>query len=298
MRVTFTASFRNATDDIARSAEQLTASQEQVSSGKRILKPSDDPAGTLAAISDRTTLGVLSLSTNSADAATSKLTVTDSTLTDMINKITAAQTTVASARGSTATQSTRDAAASDLQGISDALLSDFNAQFRGSYLFAGSQAQTAPFAVGPGGAVSAYQGDSTSVQLDVGQGRTAPISFDGGAIAQGSDAADIFSTLSSLVTAIKAGDQAGMSQGTAALDRALDRATQAQTQVGLNMSSLDDVRAQLTTANLDTSARLSKTEDADLATAITQMTEDETGYRAALNAVSRIGSFSLMDYLK
>jgi flagellar hook-associated protein 3 FlgL len=146
--------------------------------------------------------------------------------------------------------------------------------------------------------VSSYQGNGTAMSVDVGPGRSVQVAFDGSSIAQGSDPTDIFTVLSNLVTAARAGDSVGLSQGLDALGRALDRTTLAQTQVGTGLNALDDARTRLSTQDLATSAQLAKTEDANMASAITQMSEAETAYRAALGAFSKIGTRSLMDYLR
>jgi flagellar hook-associated protein 3 FlgL len=284
--------------EISRTAEQLADAQHQVSSGRRIRRPSDDPSGSSAAVSDHASLGALEAYTKTADSATARLTVADSTLSDIINKIMAAQSAAISAQGSVTPQSQRDAAAASLQAISTSLFGDFNAQFHGAYLFSGSKATTAPYTLGAGGVVSSYQGNGTVVSVDIDRAHTAQISFDGSSIVQGSDPTDIFTVLSTLVTDAKAGNNAGIGQGLAALGRALDRATLAQTQVGTALHALDDTRTMLTTAQLNVGAQLSKTEDANMASAITQMSQAETAYRAALGAFSKIGSVSLMDYLK
>jgi flagellar hook-associated protein 3 FlgL len=297
VRVTFSASFRDASTEINRTADQLAAAQRQVSSGLRISKPSDDPAGASAAIADHAALGALDAYTQTADAATSRLTVVDSALTDIVNKITAAQTAAISAQGSSQSQSQRDAAAANLRAVSDALAADFNAQFHGVYLFGGSLATTPPY-INTAGTISSYQGNATAASVEIDRGRLLQISFDGGLIAQGGDPADVFTVLSDLVTAVQAGDSSGIGQGLDALGRAFDRATFAQTQVGTSLAALDDGRASLSASRLATSADLSKTEDADMASAIMRMSQADTAYRAALGAFSRIGSVSLMDYLK
>jgi flagellar hook-associated protein 3 FlgL len=235
--------------------------------------------------------------TKTADSTSSRLTVADSMLTEIINKITAAQTSATSAQGSITSQSQRDAAAATLQGISEALFGDLNAQFHGSYLFSGSKATTAPYTAS-GGTVSTYQGNATPVSVDLGQGRTVQMSFDASAITQGSDSSDIFTVLSNLVTAAKTGDNAGIGVGLDALGRALDRASMMQTKVGTGFVALDDVRARLSTERLGVNADLSSTQGANMAAAITNMTQADTAYRAALAAFGRIGSVSLMDYLK
>jgi flagellar hook-associated protein 3 FlgL len=296
VRVTFTTMYRDAAAEIGQASEQLAASERQVSSGRRIERPSDDPGGVTAAISDHAMLHVLDSYAQAADAATSRLTMVDSALSDIIDKITAAQSAAMSARGTVQTQNQREAAASALQGIADAVLGDFAAQIHGAYLFSGSVATVAPY-TNVAGVVSGYQGNATTTVIDVGSSRTAPASFDASSIAQGTDPADVFTVLSNLIAAVKAGDNAGIGQGLDALGRALDRATLAQTQVGTSLHGLDDTRAELGRARLDTAGRLSKTEDVDLASAIAQMTENETAYRAALAAFSKIGNRSLMDYL-
>jgi flagellar hook-associated protein 3 FlgL len=298
MRVTFSQSYREAQSNTAVAAEALASAQRLVSSGHRINKPSDDPAGANIAIADHAAIGAMDAYTRTADSTTSRLTVADTVLSDVINKLTAAQTAAMSARGSVMSQGQRDAAAATLQGLSEALLGDFNAQFHGAYLFSGSKVTTAPY-TSTAGTVSAYQGNTTGVSVDLGQGRTVQMSFDGSSIAQGGDpAGDIFTVLANLVTAAKAGNSANIGVGLDALGRALDRASLAQTQVGSSFGLLDDVRAGLSTQRLGVTAELSTTEDADMASAITNMTQADTAYRAALAAFGRIGTVSLMDYLK
>jgi len=297
MRVTFSTSFRETMADVNRAAEELAASERQVSSGRRLNQPSDDPAAASAVISDQAALSQIDAYLGASDAATSRLTVVDTTLSDIIDKITAAKTAALGARGSAQTASQRDAAAAELQGILEALVGDFNAQFNGAYLFSGTSATTPPYTMA-GGTVSAYQGNSQTMAIDTGPGRTTQASFDGRSIAQGSDGEDIFTVLANLVTAVKAGDSNGIGQGLDALGRAFDRATLAQTQVGISLNGIEATRAQLTAARLDVASRISKARDANMAEAISAMSQDETAYRAALAAFSRIGSLSLMDYLK
>jgi len=297
VRVTFGQSYIDTAVAVNAASERLAATEQQVSSGRRIDAPSDDPAGTSAVITERASLSQLDAYTQTADAATSRLTVIDTTLTDIIDKITAAQSAALSARGSAKTQSERDAAATDLQGIVDALVSDFNAQFHGVYLFSGSATTTSPF-VKSGAVVSSYQGNSSISAVDIATNRSTGVTVDGGQISQGGDTSDVFTVLASLTAAVRSGDDAGIGQGIDALGRALDRATFAQTQVGTGLKALDDARAQLSRLRIDTASRISKIEDVNMASAISQMTQADTSYRAALAAFSKIGSLSLMDYLK
>jgi len=61
---------------------------------------------------------------------------------------------------------------------------------------------------------------------------------------------------------------------------------------------IDMLRKELAQQGNDNEARIAKLEDADLASAITGMTQADAAYRASLSATSRITQLSLMDYLK
>jgi flagellin-like hook-associated protein FlgL len=71
-----------------------------------------------------------------------------------------------------------------------------------------------------------------------------------------------------------------------------------QARIGQDLRLADEVRLQLSANRVDSLARLSSIEDADLAEAATKLAGAETAYRAALSAMATVGRLSLMDYLK
>jgi flagellar hook-associated protein 3 FlgL len=223
--------------------------------------------------------------------------VIDTVLSDVINQITAAKVTVHAAQGSGRTQAERDAMSAEILGIRDALFNDINTRFGSTYLFAGSASTTAPFTE-TAGVYSSYLGDTTPVTIDVADGRTAQMTFDGGAILQGSDPVHVLDALTALATAVSTGDAAGMAQGVAAIDRAFDRAVFAQTQVGIAQRTLADAIPQLEAERVSNLTRISAIEDANIATALSDLTRAESALEAALTAFARRAQLSLMDFLK
>jgi flagellar hook-associated protein 3 FlgL len=298
MRVTYSSMYRQGNADIAQTGERLAAAQRQVSSNHRIQKASDDPAAAASILEQQGTLARIDAYTASNDAASSRLNVADSVLSDVITKITAAQTAALGAQGSQTTASQRNAAVQQLNGLRDALLNDMNTQFKGTYLFGGTNVTVAPYTQASNGTVSAYQGNATAAAIDIDATRSVPLSFDGGKILQGSDSTDLFAALSALTTAIGAADNSGISTGLAAIGRALDRATVAQTAVGNALNTIDSAGTQLASARLDATSRVSKLQDANMAEAITEMTRAQNAYSAALGAFATVGRLSLMDYLR
>lgn len=298
MRIAFQTGFRDAIADIQRTSEQMASAQRQVSTGRRLDVPSDDPSATTGAIGERATLGTIDRYVRSADSATSRLSVIDTVLSEIVSKLTAAQTAAASAIGNTASPEQRAAAAQDLASIRDQLVEDLNTKVGGVFVFSGTASTTKPFTQNPDGTVNAYQGNSSTVSVDIDRAKSVQATFDGQALTQGSDSTDLFTVIEDLRTAILANDTPNTENGLTALKRAFDRATTMQAQVGSGEASLEDQRSRLSTQKLGAQARLSKFEDANMAEAISAMNRAEIGYRAALGAAATIRRVSLLDYLQ
>ena len=294
MRITFR-SLHDGVNAVSQAADQFIRSQQQVETGKRLLAPSDDPAAMMRVIEGKTDIAQVDSYTRSGDTAGSRLAYMDTILSDVVDKLTAAKVTAASARGTTADANARATIAASMQGLRDGLLSDFNSTFRGSALFSGTEGQTQGYAMVAG--AWSYQGDATDVTVDVADGRSVTVALNGEAIAKGSDAADMFTEMDALIVAIQAADEAGMTAGMAALDRAFDRAIRTQSRVGVDEKSITDERARLTDLRLASLKRVGDDENADMAQAITEMTQAQTAYQAALQAVGAASRVSLLDYL-
>ena len=297
MRITFTNPFDAAIRAISVAAEELANAERQVATGRRINVPSDDPAGTVSAIGSHADMLRIDAYSSATDAASSRLAVADSVLSDIVTQLTSAQATALGARGSTVTQAQRTAFSGELLAIRDTLLGDINTQFQGAYLFSGSNVTVAPFAQTVIG-ISAYQGDQSSTAIDVGPNRTVAGTFDGGQIFQGTDSTHVLDVLTDLASAVSSGDEAAIGNGIDALKRAFDRATIGQAQIGNDLRTLDDGRFHLAADRTVAVSAASRAVDADLVQASARLAQAETAYRAALGAAAALGRVSLMDYLK
>jgi flagellar hook-associated protein 3 FlgL len=298
MRISFQSGFRHALADIERTSEELARRQREVSSGLRLQAPSDDPTAAVGAVSENAALGAIDRYRRAADSVGARLTVVDTVLGDIVEKLTQAQTVATGGLGDTPTQAQREAAARELAGIRDALFGDFNTNFRGVFVFAGTASTTQTYTKNPDGTVAAYQGNTSTISVDIDRTSSVQITFDGSSVAQGGEARDVFAVIEALRADILAGDTPAIETGIADLKKAFDRAVRAQTQVGTDQKALEDQRLRLTDEKLGAAERLSKLTEANMAEAISAMSRAETGYKAALGATATITRVSLMDYLK
>lgn len=298
MRMTFNSQYRDAQASLDVATARLVEMQRQVASGKRIAKPSDDPAATAAAVSERAQIGSIDQYKRAADSVASRLTITDTALADMLDRITAAQTAATSARGSIVSPAQREAAALALEGIRTAMLDGFNTSFRGVYIFSGTNSDAPPYTLNANGIdVDPYAGNAQEVAVDIGEEREVTVMFNGETIAQGGAATDLFADISALIVAARAGDNDALGAGIDSLKGAFARITAAQGRVGIGLNVVEVERNRLEQIRIAGTARLSQLEDANMTEAISEMSQAEMAYRAALGAIGTGGRMSLLDFL-
>jgi flagellar hook-associated protein 3 FlgL len=297
MRVTFNAFNRSSAAAIEQATERLAEMQRQVATGKRVEKGSDDPSAASAAVVERGHLAATDVYVAAGNSANSRLMVADSVLSDLVQQIGAAQVSVAASRNSTVTPVERDAHAKELEGVRDAILRDMNSTFEGTYIFGGVASTTAPYSK-TNNVVSAYQGSTQEMSVGIDTGMDVAVALNGEAVARGSDVDDVFVELDRAITAVRTGDTTGMDTAMAALQRAFDRTTQTQSRVGTSLKFIDDAKTRLGEASRSSKAQLVSLVDANMAEAISGMTQAETVYKAALGAAAQNTRPSLMDYLR
>jgi flagellar hook-associated protein 3 FlgL len=298
MRTTFTSMFRESDLAVQRTTADMLARQREVSTGHRITKPSDDPSASSFVIVESGAVAQTERFESSGDSAEARLTVMDGVLDDILKKLTSAQVSILSTRGVNGTTATRNAASLELAGLRDSVLEDLNTSFQGTYVFGGAAGTTVPYTKTGPGTVGAYAGSTRTVQAEIDRGRFVTIAGDGSAIARGTDAQDVFAVFADAITAVQAGDEAGISAAVAGLARAFDRTTAAQSSVGGDLRSIGEQRVHLAGARLASETEIAKLRDADLAESITGMQRAEQAYQAALGVAARGTQLSLFDYLR
>ena len=297
MRVTLHSTIREAQAYLRQTETQLATRTRELSSGRRLNRLSDDPSASANAILQRGEVNRIDSYAKATDSAESRLSVVDSSLSDIIVQITAAQSTAASARSTVVSAAQREALAIQIEGIRDTILADVTTQYQGSYLFSGAATTTAPYTKS-GGSVSAFQGDATDVHVDVGKSTAIKVSMNGDELLRGTDTNDLFVELEALAAAVRAGNMAGIDAGQQALDRAFDRATNVQSSLGNNLRLVGEQRLHLTARRVDTVEQLSRHEDADLVESITALQQAEAAYHATVRAISVRFPLSLLDFVR
>ncbi|MNZ12565.1 Flagellar hook-associated protein 3 [compost metagenome] len=173
----------------------------EVSSGTRVVNPSDDSLAAAQAVTVRQSIAANEQYADSRAAITTALSQEESTLDSINDAITSAMSLVVEAGNGTLSDADRESLATSLQGVYDTLVTLANStDSNGNYLFSGYQSQSPAFAENADGEL-VYQGDDNVVSQQVSATQS---------MASGDNGAAIFLSVSSSAGFIaEAGDNTG-----------------------------------------------------------------------------------------
>ena len=176
-RVTSQAQQANSLQNIFRITENLFKAQQEIASGRRIHRPSDDPAGIRDALLYRTSISKSNQFIRNIDNNQLYIQASDSALESVdINLIRAKELAVAEL-GALSTAETRGFAASEFDQIISQVFVSANIKIKNQFLFSGSAFRTQPFEQSASGAV--YFGNTERFQIAVGENSNADFTIPG-----------------------------------------------------------------------------------------------------------------------
>ena len=147
---------------------QLNHTQSQLSTGRSIVTPADNPAGAAQALGLQSAIDTNTQYQSNGDAATARLNLEQSALTQVVNVLQSVRTLTLQANNGSQTDQSRASIAAQVKQDLQQVLSLANTQdSNGDYIFAGSQTSTQPFSQNASGGFS-YSGDSAQrlIQID------------------------------------------------------------------------------------------------------------------------------------
>ncbi len=279
------------------SAGRLARSQEQLSTGRLINRPSDSPAGANSAMRLREDLSAGAQHARNASDGLAWLGRTDNTMTSMLDSTRRARDLVVqgASTGSTGPEA-RAALATELTQIRDSLLSLANTQHLGRPLFGGTTGDDTAFVTDGTGKV-VFTGTTTDVVRTVGDGVQVAVNTAGPA-AFGPDGSNVFDVLDEAIERLTVGPASDLGDSLEKLDTAMSRMRTALADVGTRYGRVESALASVNSTTIDTQAMLSEVENVDIAKAIVDLQMQEVAYQAALGATARVIQPSLLDFLR
>ena len=225
---------------------------EQMSTGKRVNRASDDPVAASQAVVLSQAQAQNSQYATARTFATQRVSIEESTLSQVTTAIQSAQEKIVYAGNGTLSDDDRSSLATDLQGIRDQLLNLANStDGNGRYIFAGYKTDTPPF-----DDTGKYVGGTLNVEQQVDSSRTMVIGHTGNLIFDNATSnakpdadTNIFTALDSAIAALKTpveGDETAQDTARAAIDKtnrslsnSLNNVLTVRAELGTQLNELD-----------------------------------------------------------
>lgn len=295
MRVTNSMMLRSTLRDLNGSLGRLQQSQTELSTGRLVNRPSDDPTKATMAMSLRNQSRVADQRQRAAEDASGWLDTAGSVLmegVDLMSRV--KELAVAASNSGATTAASRTAIASEMRSLREELLGMANAQYVDRPVFNGTAAGQAYDAAGT------YLGNDAAVIREVSPGVTVTVNMTGETVfgQQSAPEGDVFAVIDRLATAIENGDTTAIAAEHSNTDAARERMTEVVGQLGARAKRVEDIRSRNDLQKERLMQSLSEVEDADLAQSLIAVKARENAYNAALSAAAKVIPPSLVDYLR
>jgi flagellar hook-associated protein 3 FlgL len=262
--------------------------QEQIASGKKLTRPSDDPASATAAMRLRSQNRLDTQYLDNIDFATGRIDAADTALGDISDALRTAKQLAVNAQDSSLPDSSRAAFATELRSIRTGVIDAYNASWLGRPIFGGTvQGSVAVDGTGT------YIGNESPVTARIGRAETVRTDVSG--VAAGADV--LPQLLDDLADDIANGatDLNGYQNQ---LDAVMVKVTAAFADVGTRGAQLTSAKNRLNVEQLDLKTQITNREDVDIAQASVELQSSQVAYQASLGAAAKVLQTSLLDYLR
>ena len=147
MRMSTVQIFNQGVNNLLDRQADVTKTQEQLASGKRIMDASEDPAGTARVMGITSDLARIDTFQRNTDNLQGQLAMEEGSLQSIINDLQRVRELTVQANNATMSAADRRSIGAQISGILDSLVDRANTQdSSGEYIFAGFQAGSQPFA--------------------------------------------------------------------------------------------------------------------------------------------------------
>ena len=177
MRVTSQTQQRNALNNIFRITEDLFNAQKEITSGKKIHKPSDDPSGMRDTLALRTSIKQIKQFERNMNSNQLFLSRGESALESIGGNLIRAKELSIVELGGMSTSETRGYAKNELDNIISTVFQEANAKVKNMFVFSGTNVKTTPFEVSASGAV--YKGNSDNLVIQIEEGTNVQVTIPG-----------------------------------------------------------------------------------------------------------------------
>lgn len=296
MRVTNKSLVSGYTVNLSRNLQVMKKFQNQLSTGKELSKPSDNPLNVTRAMVLRASLSANEQHSKNIDYAIGWIDKTDSALGGMVDSLqNIRELTIKGANGSNADLD-REAIAKEVYQMTDQIAEFGNANYDGRYILSGHNTLEKPMAM-DGDVLMNKAGDDKSIIREISPGVTMTINTNVEEIMNDGNT-NLGELLNNIYQALLDGDTDALSnEYLEDLDSQINNLLGISASVGAKYNRMEAAQEKNGEEMVNLKESLSKVEDIDLAEKIMEYSMMESVYNASLSTGGKILQKTLLDYL-
>ncbi|GEN57095.1 flagellar hook-associated protein 3 [Halolactibacillus alkaliphilus] len=305
MRVTQSMLSNNMLRNLSKSYTSMNKYMDQLTTGKKINRPSDDPVIAMKGMRYRTEVGNVEQFQRNITEMHTWMETSDDTLdetTQILNRL--RDLTVQAANG-TYEQNQREAIAKEVDQLQLQLVEAANTKVNNKYIFNGTQTTGVnkdgellkPVTLDDDGnpVVNLAPGDYQAVELEVTSGTRLQANVNPTNVYS----QELFDDIKALSDALKSDvPDSDFDRFITIVDKHIDNTVSERADLGARMNRVELIESRLEGQRISARDMMSKNEDADIAEVIMNLTSQEAIHRAALSAGSRVIQPTLLDFLR
>lgn len=291
--------------NINKNLGQMQGLQEQLSTGMKINRPSDDPVGITYSLRYRSDLSLNERYQSNVDSAKSFLDFND-TMLSQVGDITKRIKELA-VQGSNGTNPkvALDNIASEMKQLKEQLVDISNSQFKGKYVLNGQFTDKITYdpSVNPANVIT----DNGNLDYAINTGIQLTVNLTGnnvfgypptGIAAPKNEDDNLFHVIDQMVANLESVNYDGVKDQIAALETRMDKVLTQRAEVGARVNRVELMEQRLIDLNINLETLQSKTEDADIEDLIIKSKVNESVYQASLSVGSKVIQPTLVDFLR
>ena len=290
---------------IQRINDRIQTAQAQMSSGYRINKSSDDPAGAGLVVTIQSMLSKSEQAKLNLNRYSSEVNSAETALSSAVDVLDRA-ISIATQASSDTFKADRTSLSSQALDLLQQMLGLASTSVEGRHIFSGGADGETPYVLdlanGPTGVSAQIQFTSPPTILDA-TGVALPTALTADGIFDAADSSgnplpeNVFSALNQLRLALEHDDTSEVQSALESLQAASAHMNRQLAHYGALQQRLDDAKTVAEKFELNWTAALSDVRDADIPTAAIELTQSQVNLQAAYSAAAQNQRLSLFDYL-
>lgn len=297
MRITNKTLTENFLRNLSQNLNQMSQYQNQLSSGKVVTKPSEDPMLVSKIMDLRNSVGINEQNNTNIGDALGWVQTQDGALNSGSGILQRIRELIVYGANDTLAPQDRQAIKDEVVQNIEALRDVFNTNFDGRYVFGGQKTKTPPFQFTQEDGMT-YHGDENNIQREIAKGVHVELLTSGSQFL-GEGAEGLGALLKNVVSALEGNDTQQLSGSLLEkVDQKMEDLLSLRSKIGAMDNRLQASLSRNEEENIQLNGLLSKKEDIDVAEKFMEYSVMSTVYQASLAAGSKILQPSLLDYLR